>query len=158
MTRAQVQRWLEWTAMSYGELARLHQPPYGDRAISLRQSDQLIGICGFVPCLDVFSQLPALSRGRAAGLASTEFGLYWAIAPSQQRRGYATEAGRALIDYAFDQLRLERIIATTSYENLASIGVMRKLDMRIERNPLPHPPWLQVVGLRWHPDAVRATA
>jgi hypothetical protein len=26
------------------------------------------------------------------------------------------------------------------------MGVMRKLGMRIERNPFPDPPWLQVVG------------
>jgi hypothetical protein len=25
--------------------------------------------------------------------------------------------------------------------------VMRKLGMRIERNPLPEPPWLQIVGV-----------
>jgi len=54
---------------------------------------------------------------------------------------------RAVVDYAFDRLRLKRIIATTAYDNLASIGVMRKLGMRIERNPLPEPRWLQVVGV-----------
>ena len=42
---------------------------------------------------------------------------------------------------------MNRIVATTSYDNLASIAVMRKLSMRIERNPLPDPPWLQVVGM-----------
>ncbi len=35
-----------------------------------------------------------------------------------------------------------------NYEQLAkSMGVMRKLGMRIERNPLAGPPWLQVVGI-----------
>jgi len=155
MTRAQVQRWLEWTALSYGELARLHQPPYGDRAISLRESDQLIGICGFVPCLDAFGQLPSFAgRSSRTGerLNSTAFGLYWAVAPSQQRRGYATEAGRALIDHAFSQLRLDRIVAATTYKNVASIGVMQKLGMQIDRNPYPDPPWLQAVGVLLHPS------
>jgi RimJ/RimL family protein N-acetyltransferase len=155
MTRAQVQRWLEWSVLSYGELARLHQPPYGDRAISLRETDRLIGICGFVPCLDAFGQLPSFAGASSRSgerLNSTAFGLYWAVAPSQQRRGYATEAGRALIDHAFGRLKLDRIVATTTYNNVASIGVMQKLGMQIDRNPYPDPPWLQVVGVLSHPS------
>jgi RimJ/RimL family protein N-acetyltransferase len=158
MTRTEVQRWLQWTELSYGELARLHQPPYGDRAISLRESDRLIGICGFVPCLDAFGQLPSLagaSSRTGERLNSTAFGLYWAIAPSQQRRGYATEAGQALIDHAFGWLKLDRIVATTTSTNVASIGVMQKLGMQIDRNPYPDPPWLQVVGVLLHPSLRR---
>lgn len=158
MTRAEVQRWLEWTAMSYGELARLRQPAYGDRAISLRESDQVIGVCGFVPCLDAFGQLPSFAGPSSSGgerLNSTAFGLYWAVAPSQQRRGYATEAGRALIDHAFGRLKLDRIVATTTYNNVASIAVMQKLGMQIDRNPYPDPPWLQAVGVLFHPSLRR---
>ncbi len=40
-----------------------------------------------------------------------------------------------------------RLIATTEYDNAASMGVMRKLGMTIAKNPLPDPPWLQVVGI-----------
>jgi hypothetical protein len=49
--------------------------------------------------------------------------------------------------YALSTLHLERVLATTTYDNAASIGVMRKLGMRIERNPLSTPEWLQVVGV-----------
>src|SRR5205085_7665200 len=76
-----------------------------------------------------------------------EFGLYYALSPAYQRQGYATEATRALIDYAFTQLALKRIVATTTNENVASIAVMRKVGMRIEKNPYPDPPWFQVVGV-----------
>jgi GNAT superfamily N-acetyltransferase len=82
--------------------------------------------------------------------------LYWSISPSYQRRGFATEAGRALVDWAFSVLHLGRIIATTRYDNTASIRVMEKLGMRIERNPSPDPPWLQVVGLGTNPASVDA--
>jgi [ribosomal protein S5]-alanine N-acetyltransferase len=82
---------------------------------------------------------------------STEFGLYWAISPAHQRRGYATEAARAMIAYAFAELGLARVVATTSYDNAPSIGVMRKVGMHIERNPYPDPPWFQVVGVLHHP-------
>ncbi len=153
MTRAEHQRWLEWTTLSYGELARLHQPPYGDRAMVLRDTKRLVGVCGFVPCLNAFGQLASFSRGEARNtLNSAEFGLYWAVAPAQQRRGYATEAGRALIDHAFGRLKLDRIVATTTHTNVASIGVMQKLGMQIDRNPSPDPPWLQVVGVLSHPS------
>ena len=42
---------------------------------------------------------------------------------------------------------LQRIVATTTYDNTASIGVMRRLGMTIERNPLPEPIFMQVVGV-----------
>ncbi len=134
LTRDQRREWLQWTVLNYAQLAWLYQPPYGDRAIALKETDELIGACGFAPALAPFRQLSwfiAMSGGRETRLASPEFGLYWAVAPSQQRRGYATEAGRALIDYAFTALQLSRIVATTTFENAASIGVMHKLGMRI---------------------------
>jgi [ribosomal protein S5]-alanine N-acetyltransferase len=75
------------------------------------------------------------------------------MAPAHQQQGCATEAETALIGYAFTEPHLERIVATTTYENAASIRVMQKLGMRIERNPYPDPPWLQVVGIRYHPHS-----
>ncbi len=143
-------QWLQWTVLNYEQLAKLHQPPYGDRAVVLKSTGHLIGACGFVPCLSAFEQLPAFTSGdtpQHLSLNSTEFGLFYAISPAYQRQGYATEAVKALVDYAFQHLRLKRIVATTAYDNNASIGVMRKLGMRIEKNPRPEPPWLQVVGV-----------
>ncbi len=55
------------------------------------------------------------------------------------------------MEYGFSQLRLRRIVATTTFEKAASIAVKRKLGMAIQRNPFPHPPWLQVVGFLHHP-------
>lgn len=143
-------QWLQWTILNYVELAKLYQPPYGDRAVVLKQSGQLIGACGYVPCLDAFEQLPSFHppvRESGPALNTTEFGLFYAISPSVQRQGYATEAARALMDYAFAHLKLKRIIATTTADNAASMQVIRHLGMRIETNPLPEPSWLQVVGI-----------
>jgi RimJ/RimL family protein N-acetyltransferase len=156
--------WLEWSRLSAEWLPKMFQPPYGDRAVVLKQISEVIGAVGLVPCFDVFEQIPGLDRGglpsaatRAPALNAdrahrvTEIGLFWAIDPDQQRQGYATEAAQALIDFAFQQLRVKRLIATTEYDNVASIGVMRKLGMMIAKNPLPDPPWLQVVGILDHP-------
>src|SRR2546426_4486109 len=51
--------WLDWTIASYRQLARLHQPPYGERAIALKDGGQVVGACGYVPCLEPFGQLPS---------------------------------------------------------------------------------------------------
>jgi RimJ/RimL family protein N-acetyltransferase len=100
--------------------------------------------------LNAFEQLPGFAWRRTfegVGLNSAEFGMIYEISPGQQRRRYGTEAAQALVDYAFKQLHLGRVVAETTFGNLASMGVMRKLGMRILRNPHPEPPWLQVVGL-----------
>jgi RimJ/RimL family protein N-acetyltransferase len=149
-TLAERKIWLQWTVLNYEQLAKLHQPPYGDRAVILKSTEQLIGACGYVPCLNPFEQLPGFKiGGRSSGesLNTTEFGLFYAISPMHQRRGYATEAASVLIDYAFQHLRLKRVITATDYDNIPSIGVMRNLGMKIEGNPYPEPPWLQVVGV-----------
>jgi RimJ/RimL family protein N-acetyltransferase len=143
-------RWLEWSVLNYDALASLHQPPYGDRAVVLRDTGELIGACGLAPALMPFDQLPSRGAG-SSGLTGSEIGLYWAISPARQRRGYAAEAGRLLIDYAFGDLRLARIVATTEYANPASQRVMQKLGMRLERNPHAEPPWMQIVATLENP-------
>jgi RimJ/RimL family protein N-acetyltransferase len=149
-TRQEREHWLQWTVLSYEELAKLYQPPYGDRAIVLKPTQHVIGACGFVPSMGPFGQLPSLRSAQHDALAhlhSPEFGLYYALSPAYQHQGYATEATKALINYAFTQLHLKRIVATTTYGNVASMGVMRNVGMRIETNPYPDPPWFQVVGI-----------
>ena len=143
-------QWLRWAVLNPEQLAKLNQPPYGDRAIVLKSENRLVGACGFVPALNPYEQLPNFSGPDGPGrpvFSTPELGLFYAVSPAYQRRGYAFEAARALVDYAFRRLHVSRIIAETSFDNAASMGVMRKLGMRIERNPLPEPPWLQVVGV-----------
>jgi RimJ/RimL family protein N-acetyltransferase len=155
--RAERGTWLEWNRLNAAWLPRMGQPPYGDRAVALRETGEVVGVAGFVPLLMPFDQIPELARrpgpaGRSA--MSTEVGLFWAIDPVRQRQGYATEAARTLIGYAFGHLRLWRILATTEYDNHASQAVMLKAGMTLARNPLPEPEWMQVVGARYaHPSA-----
>jgi [ribosomal protein S5]-alanine N-acetyltransferase len=146
------EEWLRWSILNYEQLARLYQPPYGDRAIVLKATGQLVGACGFVPSFGPFGQLAAPE----VSLYSPEFGLFYAVSPSCQRQGYAAEAARALIDYAFQQLHVQRVVATTTYDNAASIRVMQKLGMTIERNTLRDPPWFQAVGILENPAVVQS--
>ena len=159
-TLAERETWLRWTIAGYTELARLHQYPYGDRAVLLRETGDLIGVTGFVPCLDCFSQIPGLAGDGTGeipyeGITSAEVGLFWAITPLYQRQGFATEAASAMIQVAFSTFRVKRVIATSEFSNAASIGVMRRLGMRVERNPFEEPPWLQAVGILENSDRMQ---
>ena len=138
--------WLQWSILSQEWLPKMDQTPYGDRAVLLKTTNQVIGSVGYVPLRDVYWQIPELDIA-SHGYATPEVGLFWVIDPLHQRRGYATEAAQALIDHAFKHWRLARILATTDDSNVASQAVMRKLGMRLTRNPLPEPHWLQVVGV-----------
>lgn len=148
-------QWLQWTVLNYEQLSRLHQPPYGERAIIQKNSNKLIAVCGFVPCLDCFEQLcdfNQLEISNPQSLTTTEFGLFYAISKSFQGFGFATEAAYAMVTYAFEQLHVKRIIATTTYDNQASISVMNKLGMHLKRNPHSLPSWLQIVGFLNNPS------
>ena len=56
----------------------------------------------------------------------------WVFGREHQRRGYATEAARSLLAYAFESLHCHRVIATCQPENVASWRVMERLGMRRE--------------------------
>jgi len=140
-----------WRVLNEEMLARLDQPPYGERAIVLGQTDTLIGAIGIVPYIDAFNVIPSLLSGLGEHTrvpqATAEVGLFWAIDPAHQGQGYATEAARAIINYLFTNMGLGHVIATTEFDNHVSQAVMRKLGMQLHRNETGKPPWLQVVGL-----------
>jgi len=56
----------------------------------------------------------------------------WVFAREHQRRGYASEAAKSLLAYAFESLHCHRVIATCQPENVGSWRVMEKLEMRRE--------------------------
>ncbi len=53
----------------------------------------------------------------------------WRLAAEFQGRGYATEAARASLRYAFDVLNLDSVVAFTPVANQPSRHVMEKLGM-----------------------------
>lgn len=146
--------WLEWTVKNYVALARLYQPLYGERAITLKETGELIGAVGLAPAMGPYQRLPSFRKqGEMEDTFNQpEFGLFWAVDPAHQRKGYAAEAAQAMIDFAFKDMNIRRIIATTEFENEASQAVMRKLGMTLEQNPTPGEPfWFQVVGVLYNP-------
>lgn len=54
------------------------------------------------------------------------------VAPACQGRGYAAEAARPFLDFAFRTMGLHRVIARAEARNAASVRVLEKLGMRHE--------------------------
>lgn len=55
----------------------------------------------------------------------------WFFHRSFWRQGYAYESCKAVIDYAFGELKAHKIVAET-IDTVKSAGLMRKLDMQLE--------------------------
>lgn len=85
-------------------------------AVTRREDGALVGLCGLA--------------GVVRGPASAEIG--WQVRREDWGRGYATEAAAALLAWAFGTLRLHRVWAWTTPDNLASLRVMAKLGLRPE--------------------------
>ena len=56
----------------------------------------------------------------------------WMIHPDWQRRGYATEAAKAMLAYGFTTRGLHRISSGCDASNFGSLRVMKRLGMRSE--------------------------
>ena len=56
----------------------------------------------------------------------------YTLAAQQQGQGYAQEAVRALLEYAFGELNLHRVLADTDCRNRASIRLLERLHFRQE--------------------------
>jgi RimJ/RimL family protein N-acetyltransferase len=66
----------------------------------------------------------------------------YVLNPDYQGHGYATEASRALLEMAFEQLGLHRVIARIDSRNDPSARVLRRLGMRQEAH-LVHNEWFK---------------
>jgi RimJ/RimL family protein N-acetyltransferase len=114
----------EWVA---AQLRRYAQDGFGLWAITFKASDEAIGDCGLV-------------RHEVDGAMETDIG--WHLLRAHWGQGYATEAASASRDYAFAQLRLERLVAQIHPENYASRRVAEKIGMRLLKE------YLHARGLR----------
>ncbi|MEM7539248.1 MAG: GNAT family N-acetyltransferase [Chloroflexota bacterium] len=117
---------------------------YGWRAIVLRDTEMLMGQCGFLPGWyspekqDLFFPQLFGDAYTSSPYASFEMEIGYAIASNHQRNGYGAEAINAILAYAFDTLSFSRIFASTNRSNVGSIGLMHKVGMRTAPNP-EHP-------------------
>ncbi|MEV6209908.1 GNAT family N-acetyltransferase [Kitasatospora sp. NPDC051914] len=88
---------------------------YGWWAVEAAATGEFVGFAGLD---DVDEDMP---------FTGVEVG--WRLARSAWGHGYATEAGRACLDFAFDTLRLPEVLAVTTAANHRSQAVMQRLGM-----------------------------
>jgi RimJ/RimL family protein N-acetyltransferase len=111
---------------------------FGFRAVVLKESDALLGLVGF----QRHEQEPRIVFGdNARPVASdpnlVDAELTYALGRAYWKRGYATEAGAALIAEGFDRLGIDRIVNWVDPCNANTIGLMTRLGFRIEPNGNP---------------------
>lgn len=75
----------------------------------------------------------------------------------QWGRGVATEASRACIAYAFDQLQVQEVVGRVMHDNKASIHVLEKLGLRYLREDhcQHHPAMMYAMNLEEY-QAIKA--
>jgi RimJ/RimL family protein N-acetyltransferase len=82
----------------------------------------------------------------------------WMLTPPAWGQGYATEAGSAVRDEAFDRLKLESIVAVHHPANAASGRIMEKLGMAFERDVVARNGWpfrlYRLTREQWASDAL----
>ena len=60
--------------------------------------------------------------------------LGWIINKKYRKRGFASEAAAALLDFAFTRLNVQKVYAQCDCKNRASFGVMKKIGMKLIDN------------------------
>ena len=117
-------------------LERYARDGFGLWALLLKESGELVGDCG-------------LTLQDVEGVSELEVG--WHVRADQRRRGLATEAGRACLDWGMRRTDYPRIVSLVHVENPASSAVAQRvhegrLREPVERRRGPH--WVYVTERR----------
>lgn len=85
-------------------------------ALILKKSKNIIGWCGIQP----FEPIP------------DKMEIFYGLSPKFWNRGYITEAVQAILNYGFESIGLDEIVAGVKPENIASINVLEKIGFRYQ--------------------------
>lgn len=112
---------------------------YSWSAVVLKATDEIIGFGGLARISSHFPNGP-----------TTEIG--WRLLPHSWGNGYATEMGRAMLDYGFEKLNRPEIVSFAVLKNTASFAVMERIGMKRQRScDFDHPD----IDPNIHPSLVR---
>lgn len=83
-------------------------------AVTVKESGEIIGFCG------------------VGGIAydRTQNEVFYSIGKDYWGKGYATEAAKAMLKYAFHELELAKVIAAVHPNNIASNRVLEKIGLK----------------------------
>jgi len=106
-----------------------HQDDHGFSlyAIEIKNTGEFIGFAGLlIPSFEAHFT-PAVEIG-------------WRLASSHWNKGFATEAAKAVLNFAFTKLNLEKVVSFTVENNLRSRRVMEKIGMHYDpEDDFAHP-------------------
>ncbi|MER8792417.1 GNAT family N-acetyltransferase [Mesorhizobium sp. M0983] len=94
---------------------------YGLWAIERLGTAEFIGFCGLVEVGYQARFTPAIE-------------VSWRLHPDHWGHGYATEAAAAVLDFGFENLKLNEIVANAAVGNVASQRVMERIGMSHDPN------------------------
>ena len=115
--RAVIERWLaRWDANGFGHVV-----------IERREDGRFLGRIGMI-VWDTRTWRQLTDAADAGAHAQPELG--WTLARAHWGRGYATEAARAVRDWARSELGLERLVSLIAPENVRSQHVAARLGAK----------------------------
>ena len=86
-------------------------------AIIAKDTNEIIGWCGIQP----FEPM------------SEKKEIFYELSPTYWNKGYMTEAAGSVLQYGFEELHLEEIVAGVKPNNIASIKVLEKIGFAFQR-------------------------
>ncbi len=98
-----------------GSLKSYAENGFGFYAVVEKESEKAIGMCGLIKR----DTLPDIDIG-------------FAFLPNLISKGFGYEIASATLDYAFNVLKIKRIVAIVNPENEKSIGLIKKIGMQFE--------------------------
>jgi len=102
-------------------------------AVILKSSGAFVGECGIsVQMID----------------EKKEYEIGYRFNPLYWKQGLASEAAIACRDYGFNELKMERLISIIEKENIASIGVAKRVGMIIEKEAVFHGIPIEIYSLQ----------
>jgi RimJ/RimL family protein N-acetyltransferase len=108
-TKAESEQWLNMLSSLW------ESEQIGFCAVIEKTSNKVIGWCGLWKLIE-----------------TSEIEVGYAIDKAFWKKGFASEAAKAFLDYGFEVLNLETIAAVARPENIASRRVMEKLGMQFD--------------------------
>lgn len=97
-------------------IAHFEKHGYNYFAVETLESNEFIGFIGLAYQTYDMPFLPATDIG-------------WRLKKSSWGKGYATEGARRCLKFAFEELKLKRIVSTCTLRNVNSENVMKKIGM-----------------------------
>jgi [ribosomal protein S5]-alanine N-acetyltransferase len=115
LSTAEITRAIQDSIRDFGQagygLWLIHEKDHADLAGDDPAGAGLVGTAGLRPLEDL------------------DLEIFYSLAPGSWGKGYATEAGRAVLDHALGPLGLPEVLAEADEGNTASIAVIERLGM-----------------------------